>query len=320
MQILIVSSSWIHTARVEARLRALGHAPIRLETDSFPEASRLSLRDDGSATLVLPSGTHHLEWPQVLWYRRMAVRVPPLPEAPPELRAGVHQELSSFLFGLVNRAEWVMDPKARLANAEHKPRQLALAAACGLDVPATLCSSSADEVRAWAEALGRPLVTKVFTSWAIQDQGQDKVVHTTAIGPEHLATLDGLEMCPAVFQERLPKVKEYRVTVVGERLFTMSVDSPAVAEGAVDWRRASDALLDRWVPDTLPEHAAVGLLRLMDRLRLNYGAADFVLTPDGRCVFLEVNPAGEYLWLDSKLGGAISVAIAEHLAGLTPRR
>lgn len=41
---------------------------------------------------------------------------------------------------------------------------------------------------------------------------------------------------------------------------------------------------------------------LLDRLGLVYGAFDFIRTPGGELVFLEVNPTGEWAWLEDMLG------------------
>ena len=62
------------------------------------------------------------------------------------------------------------------------------------------------------------------------------------------------------------------------------------------------------------------LLHLMDRLDLNYGAIDIIVTPDGRHVFLEINPVGEFFWLELRPGFAISDAIADVLLGKCARR
>ena len=58
----------------------------------------------------------------------------------------------------------------------------------------------------------------------------------------------------------------------------------------------------------------------MDRLDLNYGAIDIIVTPDGRHVFLEINPVGEFFWLELRPGFAISDAIADVLLGKCARR
>jgi hypothetical protein len=60
--------------------------------------------------------------------------------------------------------------------------------------------------------------------------------------------------------------------------------------------------------------------RLMDCFVLNYGAVDLIVTPDGRHVFLEVNPVGEFFWLEQYPGLPVSDAIADVLLGLSPRR
>ena len=53
----------------------------------------------------------------------------------------------------------------------------------------------------------------------------------------------------------------------------------------------------------------------MDYFCLNYGAIDIILTPDGQHVFLELNPCGEFFWLEVAPGLPISEAIADVLAG-----
>jgi glutathione synthase/RimK-type ligase-like ATP-grasp enzyme len=58
----------------------------------------------------------------------------------------------------------------------------------------------------------------------------------------------------------------------------------------------------------------------MDYFVLNYGAIDIIVTPDGRHVFLEINPVGEFFWLERRPGLPVSDAIADVLLGLARRR
>ncbi len=53
----------------------------------------------------------------------------------------------------------------------------------------------------------------------------------------------------------------------------------------------------------------------MHLLGLTFGGIDLDLTPEGDYVFLEVNPSGQWLWLDDKLTLGISDAIASWLHG-----
>ncbi len=53
---------------------------------------------------------------------------------------------------------------------------------------------------------------------------------------------------------------------------------------------------------------------MMDRLKLNFAAIDLVETPNEEFVFLEVNPNGQWLWLEDMLDLRISEAVALWLA------
>lgn len=76
-----------------------------------------------------------------------------------------------------------------------------------------------------------------------------------------------------------------------------SIDSQALPRARTDWRREGVALVDAWRRHELPAEVRTGALALMDALGLNCGAFDLIVTPDGRHVFLEVNPCGEFMWL-----------------------
>jgi glutathione synthase/RimK-type ligase-like ATP-grasp enzyme len=122
------------------------------------------------------------------------------------------------------------------------------------------------------------------------------------------------------FQEQVSKALELRVTVVGERVMAAAIDSQASVRAAHDWRRDGVRLVNSWQPYELPVETEEKLLRVMDYFGLNYGAADFIVTPEGRHVFLEVNPVGEFFWLELHPGLPISSAIADVLLGRSKRR
>ena len=160
----------------------------------------------------------------------------------------------------------------------------------------------------------------MMASFAIHEEGREKVVFTNPLSASDLEGLDGLRLCPMTFQEKVEKASELRVTVVGSRVFAAAIDSNALERSRTDWRREGLALIDRWKTCDLPAAVERGLLALMDALGLNYGAADFIVTPEGRHVFLELNPAGEFFWLERENGLPISEALADVLLGLAPRR
>jgi len=63
----------------------------------------------------------------------------------------------------------------------------------------------------------------------------------------------------------------------------------------------------------LPAEIERKLRRLVAAQGLNFGAIDMVLTPDGRYVFLELNPNGQFLWMEDLMGLPMSDAMCDLL-------
>ena len=94
-----------------------------------------------------------------------------------------------------------------------------------------------------------------------------------------------------------------------------AIDSQRVEDARVDWRSRGAVLAPHWRSYELPEEVKTRLLALASELGLNYGSADLILTPEGRHVFLEFNPVGEFYWLEQFVGFPITEAIADVLLG-----
>ena len=287
---------------VSAALERRGARAVRFDTDRFPAEVSLRLAIDGARrSLALEQDGRTIELGEMaaVWHRRVSFGKQ-LPESlERQLRAASVDEARRVVLGLLASLDcFVLDPWARIRLAESKQLQLELARAAGLEVPRTLITNDPAAVRAfWDECSGR-VVTKMMASFAVYEDGKEKVVFTNPISAADLEALEGLRLCPMTFQERLEKAYELRVTIVGRRVFAASIDSGSLERSRTDWRREGLALIDRWKKIALPAEVERRLLAFMDVLGLNYGAADFVVTPEGRHVFLEVNPVGEFFWLD----------------------
>jgi glutathione synthase/RimK-type ligase-like ATP-grasp enzyme len=141
-------------------------------------------------------------------------------------------------------------------------------------------------------------IAKMLAAFAVYDEAhEESVVFTTALTEEHIAKLTDLRYCPMVFQERIVKHRELRVTVIGNRIFAAAIDSMAMPGAETDWRQKGISLLDRWTSYTLPPEVERSIAAYMDRIGMQYSALDFIVEPNGRHVFLEANPAGEFYWL-----------------------
>jgi glutathione synthase/RimK-type ligase-like ATP-grasp enzyme len=326
MSVLIVTHTEdnICVPAVTDAIRRKGGEVVRFDTDAFPTDVRLVARLDGereSLRLVTADADHDLGAVTAVWHRRLAFgrRLPENMEI--EILRACRQESRASAMGmLASLRAFHLDPEMRIRHAEHKQLQLRIAREVGLEVPRTLITNDRAALREFAATCPDGLVAKMLSSFAVHKDGKEQVVFTTRLGPAELESLDGLELSPMTFQECVPKEYELRVTVVGQRVMTCAIDSMAQAGAETDWRRRGPLLSDSWRPAELPADVQSRVLKLMDAFHLNYGAIDFIHTPDGRWVFLEVNPAGEFFWLDHIVDHAISDAMADLLLDKAPRR
>lgn len=312
-------------ALVAEAIRARGGVALRLDTDRFPMDVLVTVSEGDGApegALSTPEGSVALADIAGIWWRRIAVAKTLPRDMERQMRDACVEESRRTLFGaLAASGAFTLDPMPAIRRAENKPQQLRVAREIGLDVPRTVSTNDPAAVRALAAACPGGLIAKMMASFAIYDEaGRENVVFTNPVSEADLGDLDGLSLSPMTFQERVEKALELRVTVVGEQVFAASIDSQRSARAQNDWRRDGLAMIEDWNRYHLPDDVTAKLLRYMDRFGLNYGAADFIVTPDGRHVFLEVNPAGEWFWLQRAPGLPIAEALADVLLGRAARR
>lgn len=318
--ILIVTHSNDHEGvqRVIDAIAERGGRAFRFDTDRFPTEARLALQYSGSRErTVLTDRNRELDLAAVtaVWYRRVATggQIPRSME--PQLRdVSVGESRATVNGMIVSLDAFHLDPLFNVRRADNKQLQLKIARELGIEIPRTLMTNDPAAVRRFAGECTGGMVMKTLSSFAVEEDGEEKVVFTNSVSNEDLERLEDLRYGPCTFQERVPKAVELRTVVVGDQVFTASIDSQRSDRAAVDWRRDGIGMIEDWQACELPESVEKKLLALMRRLELNYGAADFIVTPDNRHVFLEVNPAGEFFWLEKHSPNfPLSTVIAERL-------
>jgi len=330
-------------ARVTAELDARGAVYRRLDTETFPLYAAGSMSFDGGAgrgVIETPDGPIDSRAVSAVWMRRIARPIVPKHFRPKD-KAFVANEAIAFLRGFMECVDgvWTNAPDAE-RNCT-KSRQLVVAQQCGLDVPDTLVSNDPDAVRAFrsarpdARVLFKPVAASAPWGADLSDEiarrfgadveqaqertapGEREAVFSQILDAEKEARLDQLlRYAPATFQRYVEKTADIRITYVDGRLFGCRIHSQERAETRIDFRRmallaAADEV--RHTRFDVPEALQARIRRLMSRLGLRFGCLDFVETPAGGLVFLEVNPSGQFLWIEELTGEPISRAIAESL-------
>ena len=202
--------------------------------------------------------------------------------------------------------------------ASSKMEQLQYAEFIGLKVPDTVFTNRQEDILAMAR-YHQEIVLKSIASDGIMDDGKgtEYVFYSQKVSLQDIenAPKEAFAQTVSYIQEYIPKVFELRVTVVAKKVFACKIESQHLAdnEGKIDWRQGYDHGL-RYEPYDLPDNISEKCIKFLERMRLNFGAFDFIVTPSGEYVFLECNPNGQWLWIEMKTGLNISEAIADSLA------
>ncbi|MFH8500666.1 ATP-grasp ribosomal peptide maturase [Streptomyces coeruleorubidus] len=315
--VIAANDDW-PTDRVVIELTGRGAEVFRMDTADFPQQISLTGRidwghDGWAGELATVHRAVELSRVGAVYYRAPgAFQFPDGMTAPEErfaaaqARAGLGGVLSAL------DCRWVNHPTF-MARAEYKPVQLDAARACGLRIPPTLITNQPDAVRQFTADVSGPLICKPVASPVLIEDGQLKAVYTRRLTPDDLADLRGIETTAHLFQSWIDKSHEVRLTIVGSRMFAAEVHAGSDAAHE-DWRADYGSLT--YATTTVPDDVKGGMRLLMDRLHLTYGAADFVVDPDGRWWFLEVNPCGQWDWIAAATGQPIAAAIADELQGV----
>lgn len=314
------SAAWVAEA-----VKRRGHRLIRLDTDLFPNAPMVRRAQRGaelSAAIQVDGVWVTLDASASIWWRRVNLSSKIDPSMGQDAHAAAVEESRVTLRGLASaHAGLVVDRPHHIRLVGDKALQLGIAAQVGLDVLPTLVTNDPESARAFFHEHKGEVITKMEHAFSLQMEAGTGAVHTSVVKEEDLDALDGLTACPMIFQPRVRTRREYRITIVGERVMVGALDYSAGDYGT-DWRLASlrdKGVVHAWKQASLPEPVCQAMLRLMDRLGLNYGAADILEDEEGRLWFLEVNPAGEWAWMNHA-GLPIVESLADLLTGAAPAR
>jgi ATP-grasp ribosomal peptide maturase len=293
---------------VVAELNRRGARVVRFDAADFPRRMALSGRLDGAGwatTLRLGARSLDLDHLTGLYFRRPTVfDVGGLEAAEREWAVA---EARAGLGGLLaTSSRWLNHPH-RASIAEYKPLQLAQAAAVGLDVPDTLVTNEVAEARRFVAKHGQAIY-KPLTQAQI---GAGRMVYACVVTPSDLDGEPGTGVAATahMFQERIHSEYAVRLTVVDGAMFAAAIHAHSPA-AAIDWRADYAAL--SYERTSVPAQVRHGVQALMARLGLRFGAFDFLICPDG-WVFLEVNPNGQWAWIETATGLPIAAAIADAL-------
>lgn len=296
----------LHATAVASALRRKGHEAVLWYGADFP------VLQTGS---IFVSQEENYRWEtsgpeaeidhaafDVVWFRRPSFGI--LPDDMHEGDRHVAQRacdayLRGFWRLVAPDAFWV-NPLEGGSQASSKPVQLVAARDAGLEIPTTLFSNDPRRIREFLSRYEGRVIYKSHLSatWGRGDGGVAMNL-TSRLSLEDLPEDDMLRLSSGIFQEEIAKAYELRVNYFGDFSIAAKITVKGDAERRLDWRGSQDIMRVEPAPP-LPAAVDRSCREFMRRLGVVFGCFDFIVTPEGKFVFLEINEKGQFLWLESR--------------------
>lgn len=237
----------------------------------------------------------------VVWWRRARKPYMPKEAVHPEDYPFASRENAFFFESLTNVLApnaWWINPKAEAHRANSKLFQLKTALSCLLSIPMTLFSNDPKDIRSFVvEHQAEGVIYKPLSAgvW-FEEQGM-RLAYTAKISQSHLPEDALLQQVPGIFQKEIPKAFELRVVYFGGFIVAAKLFSQEHSEGKIDWRAIPPGKMEV-EPCVLSRELEKQIGMFMRKMGLVFGSLDFIVTPTGEPIFLEVNEQGQFLWLE----------------------
>lgn len=272
----------------------------RVNTDAV-EPIVVTLTGSGPGRLSLSTGSLSADQVSGVWYRRpKAVELTGAGSEGERRHAGNEwaAAIDTWL-SAVPWERWINAPPANV-RAGKKLEQLWQATSVGLRTPPTLVTNRPEDAREFVSSVGTGVVVKPLSWGTVSNADEDEgLIYTSRLTEEDERTLGLVSACPTLFQAEIEgRVLDVRVTWIDGEAIAVGLTR---GDNEVDIRyRNMEAVQYQHVE--VPEDVQSRLSQLLRHYSLRFAAVDFIVDMNGAWFFLEVNPNGQWAWLEEALG------------------
>lgn len=224
------------------------------------------------------------------------------------IRSEIYYTLEG-LYKILDKAYWV-NSVYNIRNAENKIYQLLLAQKIGFSIPKSLITNVPTEAMKFYNQENQTCIIKPIKTGLVEGKNEEGVIFTNEIKLTENNS-KRISSCPSYLQGLIKKKGDLRVTVVGDKLFAAFIDSQKGDTSKIDWRKTTKPLAHKKYE--LSKKVSLKCLDLLKKLKLNFGALDFIVTEKNKLIFLEINPNGQWAWIEKKLNYPISKQLSKLL-------
>lgn len=312
--LLITNTTDVTTDFIVKDLRSRGIPFYRLNTDEIGISTQLYF-DFANREFMLVDRVQRIELDLLLirsvYFRRPELRMDlqGLTGAEANFIRGEMTFVLEGLYKILDKAYW-LNKLYSIRHAENKIYQLLIAEEEGLVIPRSLVTNIPEIASGFYKATHRSTIIKPIKSGLLEAETEEGVIFTSKVDLTD-ENVQRVGSCPVYLQQMISKQGDVRVTVVGDKVFAACIHSQNHESSIVDWRKTEELLPHSSI--VLPDELSKKCLNLTRRLSLNFGAIDFILDKNGEYIFLEINPNGQWAWIEKQLNYPISNAITNLL-------
>jgi glutathione synthase/RimK-type ligase-like ATP-grasp enzyme len=312
--ILVVTRTNDITAdHVFHRMAARNIPYVRLNAENFWMSNiALQFPNVCGSTLTIENKRIAIDSIRGVWLRRITKpKADHIQNA--EARAFAESEMDftlRWLIDLLSNYCPVLDCETKILDGRNKFDQLAIAEKLGFRIPNTIVTNNPASAKEFVEQ-HETAVIKSVGGYGRQIEGGFYTVYTNIVTKAILDRFDTIRLAPVCLQEYVEKAFELRVTVVGQQVFGCRIDSQITEQTQVDWRRYNNK-----TPHSIyviNEQLRGRMIAMMQHYGIRLASFDLVVTPDDRTIFLEMNPATQFFWIEELTGMPIADAIIDEI-------
>lgn len=295
--ILLITSSIDETASYMIKKFNGDVVFFRLDIDRFDQYV-FSIIEGG---WKISSGGRSVSMQQVhsIYYRKPIL--PDLHLFEPQYHAMIQRDIISVVNGIADSFQGtVLTKPSVLRKTENKVYQLICAQKFGFQMPQSYIGNSSHACMTFSSH--DSIIKPISTGKTFGPNGYE--IYQTSLFHD---SINEVSLTPVYLQSYVPKAYEVRVTIIGKKVYSVRIDT----NNKIDWR--ADYVNHRYSLVSMPDAILQKCFQMMKAFGLSFGAFDFIVTPDEHWVFLEVNPNGQWLWLESSLSLDISNSIVHLL-------
>lgn len=208
--------------------------------------------------------------------------------------------------------EWLNHPQKTKVN---KINLLLKAKKAGLNIPETTIANNKYDFLKFLESQNTCITKPISESTYFVCNEQAYPMLTEKISKENIENLDS-QIFPSLVQEYIAKEFEIRVFYLNEECFSMAIFSQSDPQTQIDFRNYNHRKPNRFVPYKLPLETEGKIRAFMKDSDQNCGSLDLIKSVDGRIVFLEVNPIGQFGMVSYPCNYNLEEKVAEYLIKL----